>query len=130
MSAEKKFKYLILFHFLFLVLTSIWDYFFVDEILIDASIQLTEFSYLEYDIFLIFLIIILILYLVCLFLLYRFIKFAKNLYIFLVLITFVAGFFVGISVYEPTGLFLTDLFVLSQGAIIYCLLFTDIKNKF
>ena len=43
---------------------------------------------------------------------------------------FIAGFFVGISVYEPTGLFLTDLFVLSQGAIIYCLLFTDIKNKF
>ena len=84
----------------------------------------------QMDIFLIFLIIILILYLVCLFLLYRFIKFAKNLYIFLVVITFVSGFFVGISVYEPTGLFLTDLFVLSQGAIIYCLLFTDIKNKF
>ena len=130
MSAEKKFKYLILFHFLFLVLTSIWDYFFVDEILIDASIQLTEFSYLEYSSFLIFLIIILILYLLCLFFLYRFFKFAKNLYILLVVITFIAGFFVGISVYEPTGLFLTDLFVLSQGAIIYCLLFTDIKNKF
>ena len=130
MNAEKNFKNLIMFNFLFLILASIWDSFFVDNLLIDASIQLTEHNYLDNTLFLVFLIILLILYLITLLLLYNFNKFAKNLYIILVLLSFIAGFFAGVTVFDPTALFLTDLFVLSQGAIIYCILFTEIKNKF
>ena len=130
MKAEKNFKNLIIFNFLFLILASIWDYFFVDNLLIDASIQLTDHNYLDNTLFLVFLIILLILYLLTLFLLYNFNKFAKNLFIILVLLSFVTGFFAGVTVFDPTALFLTDLFVLSQGAIIYCILFTEIKDKF
>ena len=129
-NLEKTFKNIILIHVLIFCASSVWEIFLANEDLINLSNELDESALLSNTYLIIFAVITLIVYLLNLFFLYKFYSFSKNLFCILLILFYAQFLFAGITIFEPFGYFLDDLFALSQGVILALLFFTPLKEKF
>ena len=129
-SLEKTFKNIILLHVLLFFTSSIWEIFLANEDLINLSNELDESTLLSNTYFIIFAVLTLIVYFLNLIFLYKFYSFSKNLFCILIILFYVQFLFAGITIFEPFGYILNDLFALSQGIILALLFFTPLKEKF
>jgi len=129
-NLEKIFKNIILVHVLIFCASSVWEIFLANEDMINLSNELDESALLSNTYLIIFAVITLIAYLLNLFFLYKFYSFSKNLFCILIILFYVQFLFAGITIFEPFGYILDDLFALSQGVILALLFFTPLKEKF
>lgn len=129
-NLEKTFKNIILIHVLIFCASSVWEIFLANEDMINLSNELDESALLSNTYLIIFAVITLIVYLLNLFFLYKFYSFSKNLFCILLILFYAQFLFAGITIFEPFGYFLDDLFALSQGVILALLFFTPLKEKF